>query len=79
MLEMMSQNQPIDYIPYALRTQVNQIDPRIDVFWQKHLFGLFKTMSPQERKNVTKQILNSKRILWNKEQQCFEYHHDAAI
>ncbi|SOD68332.1 hypothetical protein SAMN02746062_01212 [Alysiella filiformis DSM 16848] len=68
----------IDHIPYTLRTQINQIDPRIDVFWQDHLLDLFKAMSAQERQNVAKQILAPKRIAWNAEQKIFEYHHNQA-
>lgn len=63
-----------EHIPYALRTEVNQIDPRIDVFWQDHLLELFKSMTAQERVNVAKQILTPKNILWNAESKTFEYH-----
>lgn len=64
---------PQDYIPYHLRTQVNQIDPRLDVFWQDQLVELFKSITPQDRTNIAKQILAHKGIFWNGELKKFEY------
>lgn len=65
-----------DYIPYHLRTQVNQIDPRLDVFWQDQLLELFKSITPQDRTNIAQQILAQKHIFWNSELKKFEYRPD---
>ncbi len=67
---------PEDYIPYTLRTEVNQIDPRLDVFWQDQLLDLFKKISAQDRKNIAKQILIPKKIFWNSTHKRFEYRPD---
>lgn len=61
------------YIPYQLRTQVSQIDPRLDFAWQNNLINIFKTISPQEQEHVYKQILQPKSIIWNAEERNFVY------
>ena len=64
---------PEDYIPYAIRTQITQIDPLLDIFWQKHLHDLFVNMNTKERKNVSEQLLASQNIFWNGQNKTFEH------
>lgn len=69
---------PDDYIPYPIRTQINQIDPRLDVFWQDYLLDIFKRLRDHDRKNVAVQLLAPKKIFWNNEQKAFGYHPDGT-
>lgn len=69
---------PDDYIPYPIRTQINQIDPRLDVFWQDYLIEIFKNLRDHDRKNVAVQLLAPKKIFWNNEKKAFVYHPDGS-
>ena len=69
---------PDDYIPYPIRTQINQIDPRLDVFWQDYLVDIFKRLRDHDRKNVAVQLLAPKKIFWNKESKTFGYYPDGT-
>lgn len=62
-----------NYIPYPIRTKVSSIDPRLDVFWQDYLLGIFRDLSPKDRKNVAQQILAPKHIVWNAQAKKFEF------
>lgn len=69
---------PDDYIPYPIRTQINQIDPRLDVFWQDYLLDIFKSLREKDRKNVAIQLLAPKKIFWNNEKKSFDYYPDGT-
>jgi hypothetical protein len=62
---------PADYIPYPIRAQITQIDPKLDVFWQQHLQEVFATLSAQDQTNVTQQLLNRMGITWHAEAKKF--------
>ena len=61
------------YIPYPLRAQINQINPRLDVFWQERLTEIFSTIGAEDARNASEQLLAPKQIFWNKTTQKFEY------
>lgn len=60
-----------DYIPYELRSAVTQIDPHLDVYWQQALSSIFQQINPEQQKQVYKQILAKKNILWDTQNQSF--------
>lgn len=67
-----------DYIPYPIRSQINQIDPRLDVFWQDYLLGILKDLSEHDRRNVAGQLLVPKKIFWDNHSKTFEYAPDGS-
>ncbi len=68
---------PADYIPYPIRAQITQIDPKLDVFWQQHLQEVFATLSPQDRNNVIQQLLSRMGITWHAEAKKFIFQDSA--
>ncbi|MCH7315004.1 hypothetical protein [Acinetobacter sp. ANC 3882] len=61
------------YIPYQLKVLVNQIDPNLDANWQTNLQTLFATCSNEDCENICQQILQLKKIHWNRKAQNFSY------
>ena len=64
---------PADYIPYPIRAQITQINPKLDVFWQQHLQEVFATLSAQDQTNVTQQLLSRMGITWHAEAKQFVF------
>lgn len=60
-------------IPYQLRVLVTQIDPNLDVNWQLSLSTLFSRCSAEDRENICQQILQLKKIHWNRKENSFCY------
>lgn len=62
-----------EHLPYPVRNEINQIEPRLDVFWQERLLEIFQNLTPQARTQATEQLLVPKEIVWDKTGQKFEY------
>lgn len=62
-----------EHIPYTVRSQITQIDPKLDVFWQDYLLSIIKSLGEHERIIIAKQILAPKHIYWNSASKSFEY------
>jgi len=60
-------------IPYQLRVLVTQIDPNLDANWQLSLSTLFSRCSAEDRENICQQILQLKKIHWNRKENSFCY------
>lgn len=65
--------QSAGFLPYPVRMQLNQIDPRLDLYWQQTLAGQFATISRSEQESAIDQILKPKSILWDMESGHFVY------
>ena len=70
---------PKNYIPYPLRSQVTQVNPHLDVFWQDYLYNLFSNISAQDRRNIAEQILAPNQIFWNSEIKKFEFRGEINV
>lgn len=62
-----------NHIPYSIHTQINQIDPKLDIFWQEYLLIIIKGLPENLRKNIVIQLLKPKNIFWNAAEKKFEY------
>ncbi|UOP00111.1 hypothetical protein [Kingella potus] len=60
-------------ISYPVRSEINQIEPRLDIFWQDQLAAVFAALSPEERIQVTEQLLTPKEIFWDEDEEKFVY------
>ncbi|MCH7296423.1 hypothetical protein [Acinetobacter higginsii] len=60
-------------IPYQLRVLVTQIDPNLDANWQLSLQTLFSTCTAEDHENICQQILQLKKIHWNRKEHSFCY------
>lgn len=62
-----------NYIPYQLKVLATQIDPNLDIHWQDALQALFSKASPAEWENICQDILQLKKIHWNRKEHTFSY------
>lgn len=62
-----------NYIPYQLKILAAQIDPNLDANWQTTLQMLFAKISPMDCGNIYQQILQPKKIHWNRRDNIFSY------
>lgn len=60
-------------IPYQFRIAATQIDPNLDANWQLSLHTLFSQCSVEDRENICQQILQLKKIHWNRKENSFSY------
>ena len=67
-----------DYIPYDLRVQALQVEPKLDIYWQEYLTDLFRDMPEQYQDNINQQVLRHKNIAWDKTTQTFEYKEEIS-
>lgn len=68
-----------NYIPYKLRIQFTQIEPKLDYEWEKNLQDLFTKLTASEKDNVNEQILKNKNIVWNSETDTFTHRHTSNL
>ena len=60
-------------ISYPVRSEINQIEPRLDIFWQDQLAAVFAALTSEERAQVTAQLLAPKEIFWDETSGKFVY------
>lgn len=58
--------QTANLIPYPVRSEINQIEPRLDIFWQDQLMAIFNAIAPEVRAQAAGQLLAPKEIFWTK-------------
>ena len=68
-----------NYIPYNLRVQFTQIDPKLDYDWEEYLQASFSGLSEADKDNINQQILKNKNIIWNAENNSFTHKHTSSL
>lgn len=50
-------------IPYQLRARLSQLEPSLDLEWERELKAVLADISPELKESIDFQILKPKRIL----------------
>lgn len=68
-------------IPYQLKVLATQIDPNLDAHWQSTLVTLFSQHTPEQCEKIAQQVLQPKKIHWNRKDNRFSYlaRHDFQL
>jgi len=66
-------------IPYQLRAHLSQLEPSLDLEWERELKAVLADISPELKESIDFQILKPKRILWDQEtnQYCYQSYHSV--
>lgn len=62
-------------IPYQLRARLSQLEPSLDLNWERELPTILAEVSPELKESIDFQILKPKKILWD--QEVDQYHYQA--
>ncbi|MEN8425787.1 hypothetical protein ABFO79_03860 [Acinetobacter schindleri] len=60
-------------IPYQLRARLSQLEPSLDLEWERELKAVLANISPELKESIDFQILKPKRILWDQETNQYRY------
>lgn len=60
-------------IPYQLRARLSQLEPSLDLEWERNLKAVLADISPELKESIDFQILKPKRILWDQETNRYRY------
>ncbi len=60
-------------IPYQLRARLSQLEPSLDLEWERELKAVLADISPELKESIDFQILKPKRILWDQETNQYRY------
>lgn len=60
-------------IPYQLKLLATQVDPNLDADWQTALITLFSEHTPEHCEKISQQVLQLKKIHWNRKDNSFSY------
>ena len=66
-------------IPYHLRARLFQIEPSLDVEWERELKQVFAEISPDIQHTIDHQILRPKKIKWDRELNQFSYQGQHSV
>lgn len=66
-------------IPYQLRARLSQLEPSLDLNWERELRTVLAEVSPELKESIDFQILKPKKILWDREMDQYRYqaHHSV--
>lgn len=60
-------------IPYQLRARLSQLEPSLDLNWERELRTILAEVSPELKESIDFQILKPKKILWDQEVDQYRY------
>ena len=52
-------------IPYQLRARLSQLEPSLDLEWQREIRTVLADVSAELKESIDFQILKPKKILWD--------------
>ncbi|MDO4710289.1 MAG: hypothetical protein Q4B94_10945 [Pseudomonadota bacterium] len=61
------------YISYPARVKINQIEPRLDIFWRDELRQIFATLPDTQKEKIADTLLASKEVHWDKASDTFHF------
>lgn len=66
-------------IPYLLRARLSQLEPSLDLAWERELRNVLSEASDETKENIDFQILKPKKIVWDRETDALKYlaHHSV--
>lgn len=66
-------------IPYQLRARLSQLEPSLDLNWERELRTVLAEVSPELKESIDFQILKPKKILWDQEMDQYRYQAQHSV
>ncbi len=66
-------------IPYQLRARLSQLEPSLDLNWERELRTVLAEVSPELKESIDFQILKPKKILWDREMDQYRYQAQHSV
>ncbi len=66
-------------IPYQLRARLSQLEPSLDLNWERELRTILAEVSPELKESIDFQILKPKKILWDQEVDQYRYQAQHSV
>lgn len=66
-------------IPYQLRARLSQLEPSLDLDWQRELRTVLADVSAELKESIDFQILKPKKILWDRDANQYRYQAQHSV
>lgn len=66
-------------IPYQLRARLSQLEPSLDLEWQRELRTVLADVSAELKESIDFQILKPKKILWDRGANQYRYQAQHSV
>ena len=66
-------------IPYQLRARLSQLEPSLDLEWQRELSTVLADVSAELKESIDFQILKPKKILWDRDANQYRYQAQHSV
>jgi len=66
-------------IPYQLRARLSQLEPSLDLNWEREPRTILAEVSPELKESIDFQILKPKKILWDQEMDQYRYQAQHSV
>lgn len=66
-------------IPYQLRARLSQLEPSLDLEWQREIRTVLADVSAELKESIDFQILKPKKILWDRDANQYRYQAQHSV